>query len=1067
MSNISFRGSARRKGFSPIQVPNQSQKILAEGSRTIRGMRDVAQANIRNREEFLDVTKENQRKVAYQNEKNEDLRKQFAKSYLDAELQHLKTKIKDVSPGGGDYMNMQTREKLAELIPKAIESFGQIQEMRLQSATEKATALGSANVFRSQEEIQAFRYANQNVGWAQQAMNTVIDRAEAMDPKLASYIRGLGGMDLLATSNLFLAEQGKNGFRKWVNGDGGGALLKNPATGYTLDVLRNKGDVEATRDHINWLEGKFKSQFGQYKKDGSMRLEGASLKAIAHHMDPYIQRAKEEVLTYTKSKELTRLELEKQEKINTTFRAAVIGEGGPKQGFTGENLVNWHQIESAGNPQKKIALLDFAGHRLVKMAQTGELDIGDIDRIMQSEVCINGNCTEFMNQPHWKEWLHKASKASADRAALQTTRINEAEIRFSNFIKDDTLNTTKQLGRPLNAEEVKDLKETVVGRGYNPDSANWDWLKAYENAEEAVIADQMARFEGYKKEGSLTLEKLYLDPTIHPQVIAEFKDKAKFSFAQLKQSQQTKLRNSITNTVSSQAQQSGRPAALENRGGQTLNMSVLALEEYFVKGAEYAASGSYSTPIEAWTAASADLIKEIKGPDGKGSGIYALNLNRNNTVDFDRDTAGFKYFGKLGIDVKGDEYYKQARTDTNFIYLSSEEDGVSKADVQILKQTLTRTNNLTYPSFLKQIKKAYPNKTLNEVANVVLEANGEDPIEPRGLSRVERYVHPSVKKLITKHSSTARINRATEITTKKMNPEVDPKEVELEMSKTPNAVAADEENNGHDAITTPNTTGTTTGSELFGKPITEMTTGEVSQLQNDGRLAEVGAFGIDGKTLKYYIDSGLVDPNDPFDDVTQRTIALENNIDLAGTFFADADSLEPIYGIGQRWYTEDTQLMTPISGLGPLAVEALKLQADETLDKIGKGFELAGEAVQEEVLDPVKEGFQSAAESIQDTSKRLVYDPTMAVTKAVSTQFKKLWESRIPQQVATSIVTTPGTQTIAKGVSTGAQKLEKALAEYVAMKQQLAGQGWDVYKFRPEVEGVLMNHTINKYFEAE
>ena len=35
------------------------------------------------------------------------------------------------------------------------------------------------------------------------------------------------------------------------------------------------------------------------------------------------------------------------------------------------------------------------------------------------------------------------------------------------------------------------------------------------------------------------------------------------------------------------------------------------------------------------------------------------------------------------------------------------------------------------------------------------------------------------------------------------------------------------------------------------------------------------------------------------------------------------------------------------------------------------------------------------------------------------------------------------------------------------MKQQLAGQGWDVYKFRPEVEGVLMNHTINHYVEAE
>ena len=97
MGNISFRGSARRKGFSPVQVPNYSQKILAESERTIRGMRDVQQQDIRNRDEYLSTLKDNQRKQQFQDNKNEDLRETFARSYLDAELQHLKTKIKDVS----------------------------------------------------------------------------------------------------------------------------------------------------------------------------------------------------------------------------------------------------------------------------------------------------------------------------------------------------------------------------------------------------------------------------------------------------------------------------------------------------------------------------------------------------------------------------------------------------------------------------------------------------------------------------------------------------------------------------------------------------------------------------------------------------------------------------------------------------------------------------------------------------------------------------------------------------------------------------------------------------------
>ena len=1066
MSNISFRGSARRKGFSPIQVPNQSQKILAEGERTIRGMRDVQQAQIRNREEFLEVTKDNQRKVAYQDEKNENLRRGFAKSFLDAELQNLKTKIKDVSPGGGDYMNFQTREKLKELIPKAIQSVGQIQEMRLESATKKAIALGSANVFRTPREVQAFRRGFKDVGWAQEEMNRVIERADAMDPKLAAYIRGLGGMDLLATSNLFLAEQGKNGFRNWINNEGGDVLL-HPTTGYSLSVLRSKGDTEGARAQINWLEQEFKSHFGQYQKDGSMRLEGASLQAIAHNMDPYMQRAKEEVLKFTRSAEVTRLEQEKLDNINTTFRAAVLAEGGPKQGFSAENIVNWHQIESAGNPQKKVALLDFAGHRLESMARTGELDVGDIDRIMQSEVCINGNCAEFMTQPQWKEWLHKASKAAADRAALQTTRNDEVEKRFSNKVMQDTLATTKQLGRPLNAEEVKGLKETIISRKYNPDDANWSWLKDYENAEEALYNDQDELLQGLVDKGNLDLRTLYMDPTIHPSLIEKYKDKAKDSFKNLPENTKKYYVKGIEQAVAAQANKSGTPKTRDLRGAQTEAMTARAIMDYHTRAQQKVASGSFPSTADAYDAAFTELTKDIKD----GIGLYELNKNADDTIDY--DNPGFKHFGQVSIDVKGLEYKQQALEDRNFISLSSDNGGVARADVQeIVKQPLTGK----YPSIVHKIKQAYPNKTLNEVANSILEANGLDPIEPRGLSRVERYVHPSVKKLITKHASNARINRATEKTTKMMNPDVDPKEVELEMSKTPNAVAADEEDNGHNAVTTPNTTGTTTGTELFGKPITEMTTGEVSELQNQGRLGEVGAFGIDGKTLKFYIDSNLVDPGVPFDDVTQRTIALENNIDLAGTFFADADSLEPIYGIGQRWYTEDSELMTPISGLGPLAVEALRLTADETLDKIGKGFDIAGEAIEEEVLNPVKEGFeiagettqaaakkyvkdpvdataqqvgegfQIAAESIQDTSKRLVYDPTMAATKAVQTQFKNLWESQITERV---------------------ERWEEALTKYISMKQQLAGQGWDVYKFRPEVEGVLMNHTINHYVEAE
>lgn len=1085
MSNISFQGHRRRKGFNPIQVPNQSQKILAESERTIRGMRDVQKAQIQGREDFIEIKQQNERKVAFQNEKNEDLRKQFAKGYLKAELQHLETKIKDVSPGGGDYMNFQTREKLKELIPKAIQSVANIQEMRLANATKKMVAIGSNQYFKSPEEIFALKQQYRNIGWAEQSINKAKLRweREGVNEDTIAHLSSLSGMELLATTNLYLAEQGKNGFKNWITPSpegaegGGGYVFVNPRTGHNLASLQVNGTPEQHREHLNFLEREFKTPFSQFSaQDGTKDLEGASLDAIALHMDPYIQETKQGLMNAFSEKHKGRLKEAAIKASSVKLRNALWSFGGPNGGYGTEQFIDYINQESGGETSQMPAVIARSEVELQGMILSGEMNIGHLSNIADGETTINGKKDLLRNHPQYKGMFQRLFKHANERLEAEVTANETQEIAWSNNMKSHVFETAKVLKRPLNREEITEVKELIVSRGYDPAGKNFSWLTDYQNAEEAEIADQMKLFEGIEKQGTLTLAKLYLDPTIHPQVIEKFKDKAKDSFAQFDTSIQTKLRNSITNTVASQAKKGGTPAALENRSGQTLALSAIALEEYQIKGAQYVASGAYKTPIEAWTAASTDLIKEITGPDGKGTGYYKLNLNSDGSIDYDRDTAGFAYFGNIDIDVKGDEYYKQARTDNNFIYLSSDEEGVSKADVQILKQTLNRTNNLTYPSFIKQIKKAYPNKTLNEVANIVLEANGEDPVEPRGLSRVERYIHPTFKKLITNNCSLARCNRATEATTKIMNPDVDPKEVELEMSKTPNAIAADPENNGHDAITTPNTTGTTTGTEMFGKSITEMTTGEISGLQNQGRLGEVGAFGIDGKTLKYYLYSGLVDPEAPFDDVTQRTIALENNIDLAGTFFADADSYQKIYGVGQSWYTEESELMTPISGLGPLAVKALQITADESLEKIGKGFELAGEAVKEEVLNPVGEGFkiagettqaaakkyvtdpvdatvqqvgegfQIAAETIQDTSKRLVYDPTMAATKAVQTQFKNLWDSQITERV---------------------ERWEEALTQYILMKQQLAGQGWDVYKFRPEVEGVLMNHTIKNYFEVE
>ena len=1058
MGNISFRGSARRKGFSPVQVPNYSQKILAESERTIRGMRDVQQQDIRNRDEYLSTLKDNQRKQQFQDNKNEDLRETFARSYLDAELQHLKTKVKDYSPSGAHAINQKARQDLMALIPKAISTYSAFDKQMMEGAVRKSQDMNSLHYFRDPKEIEAARLYGKGNQWADKAFNEVLQRAKDASPQVQDYLRTLSGRDLQATQQLMLTNHAKVGYPSWLAGDG--AFIEDPETGFTWDYFKSNPNSVKARQHLRFLTGRYKQEVLRPQDDG---YPGASMNAVSHHMSPWMEQHNDSLITH----QLTGEEGAFKEKANknayTKLNDSILSWGGK---FSAPDLVDHVYAQAGGNTGLIEEEWSKAAHGINGGLASGEIPYDLYHKMANTEVDIGGVVKPL--RAHRPNEFAKFDKTIRARQKQVKEARETSTQNFGFSLNQSSIGTVAQMGRPLNQQEVKEIKEVVVARGYDLNHKAFSWLTDYENAEELELSAQKDHLDGLIKEkGGLTMHQLYSLPNYHPSVLEEYAKKTIDGSHSIPKPSRTRLTNSVVQAIAAKMDESGIPKSSDQRRAQTEIMSAIAIAELHENANAAIASGAYKTPLLAWTAAAHDLGKNIKD----GIGDYAVNLNANGTVDL-TDNPGFKFLGKLSIDVQGLEYKKKALEDRNFIKLSADEGGVSREFVQEI-QKIPLTGK--YPSVVYKIKQAYPNKTVTEIANDILVANKLDPIEPKGLSRVERYVHPAVKQLITKYPSLARVNRAVETTTKLMNPEVDPKEVELEMTKSPAAVAVDETYGGHDAITAPNISFTTTGTAMFGKPITEVTTGEVSELQSQGRLNEVGAFGIDPKTLKYYIDVGLVDPEVPFDEVTQRTIALENNMDLAGTFFADADSLEPIYGMGQRWYTEDSQLMTPISGLGPLAVEALRLSAKQ----VGKGFAMAGETIKEEVLDPVGEGLEIASEFEVERKRKAgekaiesyqqnIYDPAMAITKSVRSQFEKLANFEVERKRKAGEKSIESyKKNIVEPVTAGVENVEEALKQYISMKQQLAGQGFDVYKFRPEVEGELMNHTIKNYFEVE
>ena len=145
MRNLSFRGYAQRgnKGFNPLRIRAQSERILRESQRVLEGMSRVQQAEIQNRREVLGAMKENSYKEQNQRDRNFSLQKQFAEAYQKAELQNIQVKIDDAKRSATvaeirGKEQAAARKQLAALIPKAFAAAGEFQQRRVDEARKVA-----------------------------------------------------------------------------------------------------------------------------------------------------------------------------------------------------------------------------------------------------------------------------------------------------------------------------------------------------------------------------------------------------------------------------------------------------------------------------------------------------------------------------------------------------------------------------------------------------------------------------------------------------------------------------------------------------------------------------------------------------------------------------------------------------------------------------------------------------------------------------------------------------------------------------------------------------------------
>ena len=872
MTDIQFRGRIRRKGYNPVQVPDQSQKILNEADRTLRGMQQVQQADLENRQAYLNALKDNQRKEEIVRDKNFNLQTEFAKAYRDAELQHYQTRINDVKTK--ELENQQWQE-LRDLIPKAIQSIGTIANQR----DEHLRAVGTEIATRwglTPEELNFFKHAGQNIDWADAGMNRVKMRLEAAGapPEVLEKVMNLSGRKLLGAMEYSVSNYGKNSYPTYINEKRNQVI---PGLNKSLaDMEADEGGIHASeyRVGLRYHEGQFLAAF----KKGENAYDDAFL---AKHLRPWMDKKHDELMASQHVRDKAAYKSIDQKRKVDNLGAKIFGDGAANPGG---GLLEWWNSESGGLASERGRVRRESFNLLAAMATSGELSQEQWNQIRNTEVKVGDKLTTIGKQ--WSDETSVVNAAFTQRFKAENEAHNARTKNFDVKMQQGVFQSHREMGRRLNPTEIAALKEDYSNNNIKPGT----WLTDYENQNVLEREVGQALITQRNIEGTLTMAHLYSG--VYPPELMT-KENEKLTIDHPGSVKSTNYVSSVKQAIAASINKVLPDA--DKRSSQVEIMSGRAENRLRENVRDAIIGGKYNSVQEAWEQEAKNLSNEIKAQEGE----WAVKTVGGQPV-YGPD-GGFLHLEKAQQwDVAGAEYAKKALVDRNWISIQG---SVKPEHLEELDKWEVGPKEI--PSWVFKLDSIYLNKDPYEIMNTILRANGSKTvIEPPGGARAVNYVHPAVKKLLTNKPSLAKTSRGMAITTSMMNKESNSFEPMLDLIKPKETVNADEANNGFDAMNYSGKAGMTTGTDTFGKPITEMPISEVMNLQDRGSINGVGAYQFTPQDINHFVRSGQLSPDEIFDESVQKRLAITKIWEDAGIFMTTGTNEQvAIDGLGQQWPT--------------------------------------------------------------------------------------------------------------------------------------------------------------------
>lgn len=916
MKDVSYRGQARRKGFNPVQVPDISSKFLNESERIIRGMRDVHEAEIRNRTNYINSLKESNAQEAEVRRSNFNLQTEFAEAYRDAELQHYKRRIKDVEEVGK--IENDEWNKLKELVPKAFKEYAKFDEIR----GEKLKAAGTEIATRwglSPQELKYIENANKEVHSNEVGLTRVQKRLEASgaDPEIINQIMNLSGRKLLGAQRVALSNAGQYGYRQFLSENVG---LKIPGLNLSLadmDADEKGIYMKETRSAFRYLETEFLGKFPDY--DDSF---------IAEHLRPRMEKVKQEWFMNRLAKDLSSQARLSHEKEVVLVKDMLKSSDGRNKG---DKFLQWIEENSGGLSSEKGRSRRKLWRVLETLASDGYMEPSEFEEIMNHQFMMNGKLVSIRSQ--WGDEAESIRATFRDRIKQdQENKVYSFSV-FNSDVVAGIIDMENDLGRDVTESDISQI--IIKREAQFPGMVNnyGDPIKDYVHRSSTQQSLDQARAYLNSKV-TLTFADLQFVPyTVRKEFEGQIIDgDGKFT--------DDYTRNLRYIFATKLEEQNLDPDKQDPEIKQMADRTIKTLYNNVLNGMR---NGKYANAQDAWIDQFSLLKNEIESDK---TGEYSLI-----TGLFGKE-ARFKVLNSNQLKLT-DKYIKEAtKSGTNFLKSKQFEEG----DIETLKAA---TSGSSLPDFVLALANVYPSKDPLQVANIIRESYGFEAIESQG-THLMSYLDKKYHTYVNHRPSQKKTFDAMTQQTIESNQDTEPFEPYLKFIKGKEVIMADPENEGYDAAISSQNNTMSTSRELTGRTLEEYTVDEVLDQIYRGTFNEVGAFQIEADFLKFLVDKGSIPGEAKFDKETQDAIALMRVWNESGYFLVsdgETPSLRTLEGLGQSWAGIEEKEMSKLdkSENKEETIEALQ-NLKERLAKSGFNMTLFRKEIDDVLLENLAAG---------------------------------------------------------------------------------------------------------------